>query len=71
MAQERVDNVSAAELEAYLAGVKFPADKDDIVGHMTHEGAPSKILDLINRAPNKTYESIPDLAVGMSLRRDH
>ncbi|MCW8195879.1 hypothetical protein F6455_13875 [Proteobacteria bacterium 005FR1] len=40
MPQQGLGHVSAAELEAYLADVRFPADKDTIFRHITHEGAP-------------------------------
>lgn len=69
MAQAGSGHVSAAELEMYIAGIQFPADKDAIIGHITHEGAPSNIIDLISGVPNKTYESVADLAVGTTLNR--
>ncbi|MEX1033636.1 MAG: DUF2795 domain-containing protein [Cellvibrionaceae bacterium] len=66
MAQQQAGNISAAELEKFIAGVKFPADKLDIIDHAKDQGAPPKILDLMNQVPDKKYESVADLSVGMS-----
>lgn len=69
MTQARAGNISAAELEKYITGVHFPADKDTIIGHAQHKGAPPKIVVFINHAPKRTYEGIADLSVGMTLGR--
>lgn len=69
MAQEGAGNISAAELETYIAGIHFPADKDTIIGHVTQKGAPPEVVDFFDSAPNKTYESVADLSVGMTVNR--
>lgn len=69
MTQDQSSHVSAAELEKYIAGVHFPADKDAIIGHAQQKGAPPKIVDFINTAPKRTYEDIADLSVGVTLGR--
>lgn len=69
MTQARAGNISAGELERYIAGVHFPADKHAIMDYAQHKGAPPKIIEFINNAPNKTYDGIADLSAGMTLGR--
>ncbi len=47
--------VSASEIQLYLKGVSYPANKKDIVGAAQRNGAPSHVMDFINKLPEKQY----------------
>lgn len=67
MTRPRDDAISNAELERYVGGVDFPANKTAIVGQAQREGAPPEVLDYIRNAPNRTYQNITDLSAGATL----
>jgi hypothetical protein len=45
--------VSASELQLYLKGVSYPADKMDLTSAARMNGAPQHIRDFISRLPEK------------------
>lgn len=47
--------VSAAELQMYLKGIHYPADKQKLVDTATGNNAPENVMSFINRMPEKTY----------------
>lgn len=50
-------NVSAAELQKYLKGVNYPAEKQDLADAAENNGAPDNVLDMINSLDDKTFNS--------------
>lgn len=64
MVQARGADVNTAELERYMAGLDFPANKVNIVAHAEREGAPPEVIDFVRNAPNRTYENLVDLTAG-------
>ncbi|MET9000408.1 DUF2795 domain-containing protein [Amycolatopsis sp. Hca4] len=44
------------ELQKYLAGVDYPAKRDDLVRAAEKNGADSGTLDVVRRLPDRTYE---------------
>lgn len=48
--------ISPAEIEEYVRGVDFPADKKQIVATVVDDGAPTKVLTLFNTLPEQDYE---------------
>lgn len=52
MAQHRV---SASEIQLYLKDVSYPANKMDLTNAARTNGAPSHVMDFINRLPDKQY----------------
>ncbi|MGW3966148.1 DUF2795 domain-containing protein [Amycolatopsis sp. NPDC005003] len=44
------------ELQKYLSGVDYPANRDDLVRAAEKNGADSDTLDVVRRLPDRTYE---------------
>lgn len=63
--QEQVGSISAGELNKFIAGAHFPADKNDLVNYAKGKGAPETILALVNSIPPRHYESVTDLVLGI------
>jgi len=49
------ENVSAAQFAMYMKGIDFPADKQAIINTARSNGAPQKVIDLMNQLPEKQY----------------
>jgi hypothetical protein len=54
-------HVSPAIVEKYLAGMHYPAEKQKLISNAQNKEAPSDVLDLINKLPDKTYKSPIDI----------
>lgn len=57
----KTPTVSAGELQKYLKGVSYPAEKQDLVDAAENNGAPDNILDFINSLPDKTFNRPTDI----------
>lgn len=44
------------ELQKYLAGVDYPAQRDDLVQAAEKNGADADTLDILRGLPDRTYE---------------
>lgn len=64
-AQAGHGKVSAAEVEKYVGGLDFPADKNDLVEHARGKDAPREVLDLMENFPDREYTSAADVAVAI------
>jgi hypothetical protein len=53
--------VSPAIVERYLGGMHYPAGKLNLVNNAEQKGAPGDVMDLINKLPDKTYNSPIDI----------
>lgn len=51
-----VGGVSPANLQKYLAGVSYPASKDDLISTARRNSAPDEIMDAIGRLPKDKFE---------------
>jgi hypothetical protein len=54
-------HVSPAIVERYLGGMHYPAPKQNLVNNAKGKGAPSDVMDLICKLPDKTYTSPIDI----------
>jgi hypothetical protein len=54
-------HVSPAIVERYLGGMHYPAAKQNLVSNAQGKGAPSDVMDLICKLPDKTYNSPIDI----------
>ncbi len=54
-------HVSPAIVEKYLAGMHYPAEKRNLVDSAENKDAPDEVMDLINKLPDKTYNSPIDI----------
>jgi len=53
---EKIDH-----LEPFLAGLKFPADKDQAIAAALHNRAPKAVLDLLEHLQRQKFVVPPDL----------
>ena len=53
--------MSPAIVEKYLAGIHFPADRENLVRKATDKDAPRDVMELLNKLPNKSYKSPIDI----------
>ena len=53
--------MSPAIVEKYLAGTHFPAEKNKLVNNARNKDAPTDVIDLICKLPDKTYISPIDI----------
>lgn len=58
--------VSAAEVEKYVGGIDFPANKQELVEHARGKDAPREVLDLMENFPEREYGSANDVASAIS-----
>jgi hypothetical protein len=58
--------VSTGELQQYLHGIHYPANKSDLMKTAQGNKAPQDVMDLINKLPDQSYPSPADVnkAVG-------
>ncbi len=54
-------HVSPAIVEKYLAGVHYPSEKKNLVNNAQDKDAPDDVMDLLNKLPDKTYNSPIDI----------
>ncbi|HEX4205932.1 MAG TPA: DUF2795 domain-containing protein [Ktedonobacteraceae bacterium] len=54
--------VSPKEVEKYLAGVDYPARKQDLIKRAEQNNAPQEVLDTIKRMPDETFNKPTDVA---------
>jgi hypothetical protein len=48
---------SFIEVQKHLAGVRYPAEKADLVGTARDHDAPGDIIELLESLEDRTYES--------------
>jgi hypothetical protein len=62
----RSPKVSAAELQMYLKGINYPADKQRLIQTARSNGATQQVMDFINRMPSQQYSSPIDVEKAFS-----
>lgn len=66
MAQSnRGDRPSPIEIEKYLKGFDYPAEKEDLVRHAESQGAPAEVLEILNKLPGGEYGRPTDVTKAM------
>jgi len=53
--------VSAAQLQVYLKGINYPADRNKVVQTAKNNGAPENVMSFINRLPERQYTRPTDV----------
>lgn len=48
--------VSATEIQNYLKGVDYPADKNTLVETAREQGAPEEVVSMLERLPEEEYD---------------
>jgi hypothetical protein len=57
MNQQQDTRVSGLEVKKYVQGVRFPANKHDLVEHAVEQEAPRRIIDLLQQMPTPEFGS--------------
>jgi len=57
----REGRVSPAIIEKYLAGMRYPTEKEKLVNNAQCKNAPDDVMNVINKLPDKTYTSPIDI----------
>ena len=56
------DNVNPIDVEQFLKGLNFPAQKDEIVKYANNHHASDSIINAIKTIPDREYRSAADAA---------
>ncbi|MEN6451001.1 MAG: DUF2795 domain-containing protein [Thermoguttaceae bacterium] len=51
--------LSPIELQEYLHGVRYPADKDALRSAAEDSGAPKEVIEMIDRLPGDEFDGPP------------
>ncbi len=51
----RSEKVSAAQLQVYLKGISYPADKEKLIQTAKSNNAPESVMTWLNRLPDRQY----------------
>jgi hypothetical protein len=49
-------SVNPIQLEKYLKGVDYPANKNDLIKRAEQNGADQQVLDTLKQLPDRTFE---------------
>ncbi len=55
------EKVSAAQIQVYLKGMNYPANKKQIVDKAKANNAPQNVMDFLNRLPERQYQFPTDV----------
>lgn len=63
-------NVSPAEVQKYLHGISYPAQKEDLIESARDAGAPREVVNMIKNMPDEEYGGPQEVmnAYGMEKR---
>ncbi len=54
------------DVQKYLSGVDYPADRADLVGTAQRQGAPTEVIDALESLPDRRFESPVEVTEGIS-----
>lgn len=54
--------ITPIDLQRYLGGVSYPANKEELARQAKEKGAGPDILGLINKLPDREYKSPADIS---------
>ncbi|WP_243671137.1 DUF2795 domain-containing protein, partial [Methanoculleus chikugoensis] len=54
--------LSAAGLQTYLAGMNYPAGRQDLVSHARQHDAPQSVVSVLENFNDRTYRSAADVS---------
>ena len=58
------------DITQYLAGMKFPCEKEDLIEHAKYQGAIDEVLDLLRNMPEEEYSTMAEVMQGYGEERD-
>ncbi|SCY30755.1 Protein of unknown function [Nitrosospira sp. Nl5] len=50
------------QVQKFLSGMDYPADKDDIVKHAKSKGADDNIMQTLQQLPDESFETPADVS---------
>ncbi len=57
------EKVSAAQIQVYLKGIHYPADKNKILETARKNSAPQNVMSFLNRLPSKDYNRANEVEI--------
>src|SRR5947209_3563148 len=57
-----MSNPTFIEVQKYLRGVDYPADRDTLIEHAQHQGAPGEVVDALRSLDDRTYDAPNDIS---------
>lgn len=60
-----LQNMDAATVMLYVDGIHWPATKDQLLEYAEDRGAPDEVLLAMDTFPDKRYESMNDVVLGL------
>jgi hypothetical protein len=59
------DTVNPIQVQKFLGGIDYPADKDTLLRAAKDHGADDDVMDTLNRLPEKKFNSPNDVSEGI------
>ena len=56
-----LDNLDLGQLQGYLSGVNFPADKEEVASNAESNNAPQELVQKIRNSGTDTFNSADDV----------
>lgn len=53
------------EVERHLKGIKFPANREDLIEHARQNDAPEEVLSTLEQMPDREFHNAADVAKGV------
>ncbi len=57
--------MSSSDIERYVRGVNFPADKNELVDYARRQNAPDNVIRALDNLPNQRFNSPMDITSRM------
>lgn len=62
---ENMANMSSTDIDRYLRGVNYPADKNELVNYARKQNAPQDVVKNLDMLPNQRFSSPDDVRRNM------
>lgn len=53
---------SPIQVQKYLSGMDYPADKDEIIDHAKDQGADNDVVQILQQLPERDYKTAADVS---------
>ncbi|SDW87286.1 DUF2795 domain-containing protein [Nitrosomonas communis] len=50
------------QVQKYLSGMDYPADKDEIIDHAKDQGADNDVVQILQQLPEQDYKTAADVS---------
>ncbi|AKH38095.1 MULTISPECIES: DUF2795 domain-containing protein [Nitrosomonas] len=50
------------QVQKYLSGMDYPADKDEIIDHAKDQGADNDVVQILQQLPERDYKTAADVS---------